>query len=211
MVQPVRSGQNVSEKAEYDPRLPVALAIDAGTSQTTAAVWLQFLQTGAYTWRVTVIGDFVSKGAYSEANAKAIKRHGEELPCRGRIDSAVIDPAADQNTSVGPNSYNEYERVFGSRILSRAPRHLVADGLDQIEVLLDRGDLLLHPRATHTKTAFQNYRRASRGGELLNKPADDLSPYEDSMDALRYGVRSRFPEGRVGPSNLRDIPARRIY
>lgn len=203
--------KHVSEKAEYNPRLPVHLAIDAGTSLTTGACWLQFLQTGPHTWRVTCFGDFIAKGAFSEANAKAIKRHGETLPCAGRIDSAVIDPAADQNTSIGPNSYNEYERVFGSRILSRAPRHLVADGLDQLEVLLDRGDLLLHPRSTHSKAAFQNYRRAQRGGEFLNKPADDQSPYEDSMDAIRYGVRSRFPGGFTAPSNLRDIPARTLF
>jgi hypothetical protein len=86
----------------------------------------------------------------------------------------------------------------------------VVDGLDQMEVLLDQGNLLFHPRCTALKSAMQNYRRAARGGEFLNKPADDQSPHEDMVDALRYGVRGRFPEGRIEPLQLRNVDFRRI-
>ena len=202
--------KHVTEAAEYQYGLPVHLAIDAGTSQHTGAVWFQVRSVGPYTHRVTIFGEFLSKGSFSEANAKAIKRRGEELPCQGKIDSAVIDPAADQHTGIGVSAYSEYERVFGSRILSRSPRHLVVDGLDQMEVLLDQGNLLFHPRCTALKSGMQNYRRAQRGGEFLNKPADDQSPHEDMVDALRYGVRGRFPEGRIRPNNLRTINVSRL-
>ncbi len=150
-----------------------------------------------------MFGNYVAKGLFSEANAKAIKRRGEELPCKGRVDVVRIDPAATANTGIGIAAYAEFERVFGSRFLARSPHHLVVDGLDQIEVLLDQGNLLIHPRCQDLKAAFQNYRRAQRGGEWLNQPAADQSPHEDSMDALRYGIRSRFPEGRrraTGPA-----------
>ena len=204
--------KHVNEAAEFIPGLPVHLAIDAGTSQTTGAVWFQVRQVGTYSYshRVTVFGDYCVKGLFSEANAKAIKAKGESLPCRGQIDTCRIDPASDQYTGIGVSAYAEYERVFGSRILARSPRHLVVDGLDQVEVLLDQGNLLIHPRCADLKAAFQNYARAKRGGEYLNAPAPDQSPYEDSMDALRYGIRSRFPEGRVEQPALRFVNARRI-
>jgi hypothetical protein len=199
--------KHVTEKAEYDPRLPVHLAIDAGTSRTTAAVWFQVLQTGPHHHRVTVFADYVRIDTYSEVNAKAIKAMGESLPCRGRIDTVVIDPASSARSSLGPAAYGEYERIF-SRGFSRAVGGLIIDGLDQIELLLETGNLLFHPRCVHAKASFQNYARARRGGEWLDEPASPQSPHEDVMDALRYGVRSRFPEGRPQPSTMRTIHAR---
>ena len=69
------------------------------------------------------------------------------LPCHGRIDLVRLDPAASARSSLGPAAYSEYEREFGSRIIGRWPTHLVLDGLDTIENLLDTGDLKIHPRA----------------------------------------------------------------
>jgi phage terminase large subunit-like protein len=202
--------KHVTDLAEYDSSLPVHLAIDAGTSRTTAACWFQIRPSGPHTFRVTVFGDYCVAGLFSEANAKAIKARSAELPNRGRLDTVRIDPASSAQTGIGVSAYSYYESVFGSRILSRSPHHMVTDGLDQMEVLLDHGDLLLHPRATHTKGAFLNYVRASRGGEFLNEPAADQSPWEDSMDALRYGIRSRFPEGRVQQSKFRTVNVRSL-
>jgi hypothetical protein len=205
------AARHVTVDAEYDPRFPVHLAIDAGTSQTTAAVWWQTRQTGPHAWRVWCFGEYLAKGLNTEQNAAAIRQRSQELPCAGRLDVVRIDPAATARTGIGPAAYGEYERVFGSRVLARAPYHLVVDGLDQMEVLLDRGDLLIHPRCVHLKEAFQNYARAQRGGEWLNYPADDQSPHEDWIDALRYGIRSRFPEGRAEQPVLYRTHASRMF
>ena len=161
---------------------------------------------------VAVFGDFHCEGLYSEAAARAIVAHGQTLPgCGGRPDLVRLDPAASARTGIGPTAYSEFERVFGS-ILARWPSHRVTDGLDQLEVLLDQGCLLLHPRCAHLKSAFQNYaRRRSPGGEWLDEPLDPQHPHEDLMDALRGGVRDRFPEGRIEqPGRLRTVPAGKV-
>jgi hypothetical protein len=202
--------RHLSERAEYDYSLPVYMGIDAGTSRTTAAVWFQVRQVGPHHHRVTVFGEYLHQDAYSAENAAAIKRKGDELPSRGRIDRAWIDPASGQRTSIGPAAYGEFERVLGSRVLERSPGHRVVDGLDQIELLFDQGNLLIHPRCVHLKSAMQNYRRAQRGGELLDQPAMDQSPHEDLVDSLRYGIRSRFPEGRPQPTTMRQTHARNL-
>jgi phage terminase large subunit-like protein len=158
---------------------------------------------------VSVFGDFHAEGLYSEAAARAIVAHGRTLPgCGGRPDVVRLDPAASARTGIGPTAYSEFERVFGAGILARWPQHRVTDGLDQLEVLLDQGCLLLHPRCAHLKAAFQNYaRRRTPGGDWQDEPADPQHPHEDLMDALRGGVRDRFPEGRIEQPRLRTVPA----
>ena len=80
-----------------------------------------------------------------------------------------LDPAASARSSLGPAAYGEYERVFGSRIVARWPQHLVLDGLDTIELLLDAGNLTIHPRCVRLKEAFANYCR-QRGGRVDRLP-----------------------------------------
>jgi hypothetical protein len=175
-------------------------------------VWFQVRELGAGRHRVTVFGDIHMEGKYSEASAQAIRARGEELPCRGRLDVVRLDPASSARTGIGPAAYGEFERIFGPRVLARWPTHRVADGLDQLEGLLDRGDLVLHPRCTALKAALQNYcRKRTSGGEWLDEPADPQHPHEDLIDALRGGVRDRFPEGRIEPPRLRTVQAGRIY
>ena len=161
---------------------------------------------------MAVFGDFHCEGLYSEAAARAIAAHGATLPgCGGRPDLVRLDPAASARTGIGPTAYSEFERVFGP-MLARWPSHRVTDGLDQLEVLLDQGCLLLHPRCQALKAAFQNYaRRRSTGGDWLDEPMDPQHPHEDLMDALRGGVRDRFPEGRIEqPARLRTVPAGKV-
>ena len=72
------------------------------------------------------------------------------------------------------------------------------DGLDQLERLLERDRLTIHPRCEPLKSAFLNYARRRTGrGDWLDVPADPQHPHEDLMDALRGGVRDRFPEVRL--------------
>jgi len=216
--------QHVMTAADYDPALPVHLAIDCGVSRHVGAVWFQVrrgrvpLQRTTSGWiiqadppepetvTVTVFGDFHAEGLYSEAAAQAILSRGQELPCRGRCDTVRLDPASSARTGIGPTAYAEFERVFGPRSLARWPTHRVLDGLDQLEVLLDRGCLLIHPRCLALKTALQNYaRKRSPGGDWLDDPADPQHPHEDLVDALRGGVRDRFPEGRIEQPHLKRV------
>jgi phage terminase large subunit-like protein len=203
--------KHVSESAEYDPRFPAYLAIDCGVSRHVAAVWFQVMGLDPAQRRVTVFGDFHGQGLYSEAAARAVLARGRELPCRGEWATVRLDPAADARTGIGPAAYGEFERVFGPRATARWPRHRVTDGLDQLEVLLDRGLLLIHPRCQALKAAFQNYARKRTGhGDWLDEPADPQHPHEDLMDALRGGVRDRFPEGRIEQPTMRTVPASRF-
>jgi hypothetical protein len=200
--------RHVSEAAAYDPVLPVRLAIDAGTSRHTAAVWFQVREVDHYRHQFTVFGDYYATDLYSEANAEAIKRRTDEL-CFGRLDLVRLDPASTARSALGPAAYGEYQRIFGTRLVNRWPPHSVTDGLDQIELLLgppDREpDLLIHPRCVHLVAAMSNYARACRGGQFADWPADPQHPHEDLMDSLRGGIRDAQPFGRRPQSNLRRV------
>ncbi len=199
--------QHVSIDAEYHPAYFVRCAIDAGTSRHTAAVFFQVRSNpGSDRPRVTVFGDYHAQDVMSHKNACAIKSLADQLPCRGRIDQVRVDPAATAKSSLGPAAYSEYERVFGSRILARWPMHLVLDGLDTIEGLLDTGNLLIHPRCTHLAEAFRNYCRQRRGGQWIDFPADG-HPEEDLMDALRGGIRDILPAGNAVAPRLQRVNA----
>ena len=203
--------KHVDESAEYDTRYPVHLAIDAGASLYTGAVFFQVRQLDAHRHRVTVFGEYVKQGLYSEANAKAILALAGELPCRGRVDKVRLDPAATARSGTGPVAYGEYERIFRPRVCDRWPTHRVRDGLDQLELLLEKGLLIIHPRCAMLRAAFQSYvRKQSAGGEWLDDPVDPQHPHEDLMDALRGGVRDRFPEGQSLPSQMRTVSAKRL-
>jgi phage terminase large subunit-like protein len=196
--------------AEYQPGYPVRCAIDAGTSRHTAAVFFQVRSnpTGDRP-RVTVFADYHALDVMSQKNARAIKALAEELPCRGRIDLVRLDPAATARSSLGPAAYGEYERVFGSRIIARWPHHLVLDGLDTIELLLDTGNLLIHPRCSRLKEAFRSYSKQRRGDQWIDFPADG-HPEEDLMDALRGGIRDALPEGALIAHDVRRVHASKI-
>lgn len=203
------AARHVTEGADYQEGQEVLVGVDAGVSRWTSATFFTVRQIGPYSWRVSIFGDYISEGRNSDENAQQIKALAAELPCKGRIDRVWVDPAATARTGIGPAAYASYERVFGSK-LSRSPVHQVADGLLMIELLLDQGNLLLHPRATATKTAFLNYQRVKLAGEFGDHPSDD-HPYADSMDSLRYGIRSRWPEGFTLPLNTRSIHVSKLY
>src|SRR5580693_6407442 len=130
--------KHVSVEAEFHPGFLVRCAIDAGTSRHTAAVFFQVRSNpGSDRKRVTVFADYHAVDVVSHKNALAIKELAHQLPCYGRVDLVRLDPAATARSSLGPAAYSEYERVFGSRILARWPQHLVLDGLDMLDNLLD--------------------------------------------------------------------------
>ena len=187
--------RHVSLEAEYNPIWFVRCAIDAGTSRHTAAVFFQVRHDPASEIpRVTVFGDYHARDVVSRSNANAIKALAHQLPCFGRIDTVRVDPAASARSSLGPAAYSEYERVFGSRILARWPQHLVLDGLDTLELLLETGNLIIHPRCVKLKVRIPKLPPPARGGEWIDFPADG-HPEEDLIDALRGGIRDALPQG----------------
>ena len=207
--QPTASGSPASTRPGMSRSRPssipayfVRCAIDAGTSRHTAAVFFQVRNhPGSDRKRVTVFGDYHALDVVSQKNARAIKELADQLPCHGRIDLVRLDPAASARSSLGPAAYSEYEREFGSRIVARWPQHLVLDGLDTLENLLETGDLMIHPRCVRLKDAFRNYCRQRRGGQWVDFPADG-HPEEDMMDALRGGIRDAMPAGRAPRPSL---------
>jgi hypothetical protein len=201
--------KHVKADAEYDPRYPVRLAIDAGTSRHTFAVFFQVRPYDEKRWpKVTVFGEYHGVDQVSLFHAQAIKDVAQEL-CGGRLDLVRMDPAATARSGLGPAAYGEYERVFGSRFLARWPTHLVLDGLDTIELLLDNDSLAIHPRCKKLKEAFLNYARKKRGSEWVDYPAEG-HPEEDAIDALRGGIRDALPEGRQADTTLSWTHAARI-
>ena len=206
--------RHVSSDAEYHSAFPIRVAIDAGTSRHTGAVLFQVRPHSSGWSRVTVFGDYHGLDVVSAANAMAIRDKCMSLTQRGP-DLVRLDPAATAKTSIGPAAFNEYAQVFGERITARWPSHGVADGLDQIELMLGSAAseprIVIHPRCTYLVKAFQNYRREERGGECLDTPLDPQHPAEDLMDALRGGIRDAMPEGRKAGPDLRRISASRVF
>lgn len=205
--------RHVTEAAEYNPLFPAYLAIDAGTSRHTGGVFYQVREMGRNRWTVNVFGDYYAVDKYSEANAAALYDVAMGF-CGGQLAKVVLDPAASARTGVGPAAFAEYQRIFGPRT-TYWPQHQVADGLDQIELLLGsetkESDLLIHPRCQHLIDAFNGYVRAKVRGEWMSWPEDPQHPHEDMLDALRGGIRDALPEGRRAQPAYSRAKAGRVF
>jgi hypothetical protein len=205
--------KHVSPHVEYVFGHPVEIAVDAGTSRTTAAVIYQTERIDKDRLRFNVFGDYLSCGGdrYSSDHAEAIRDTFAQLCSGASLHHVWIDPASSARTSIGPTALAEYQRVFGARFVNMSPGGPVVDGLDTITGLLDRGDLVIHPRAAGLISGLQNYSRQARGGDWLDVPATNRSPFEDSVDALRYGVRGSWPEGRRPQPQLRRVHISKFF
>lgn len=207
-------GTHVSERAEFDPALPVHIAIDSGVF--TGAVFFQVTRdptgTGAGE-EIHVFADYLREGASSEVNALAIQSL-VETRCQGRRDRISTDPAGGSRNTSGTTVIAEYERV-GLRPLERWPIGSVADGLSLVESFLSPAEgppkLTIHPRCGPTIRALQSYRRAKRAGQWQDYPEDPQHPHEDLIDPLRGGLRMIYPEGRAPKAKLRHVPAQQAF
>lgn len=206
--------RHVTPDAEFDWHYPVYVAIDAGVSRETGAVFFQVKgEKDSHRKLINVFGDYHAKDQYSLQNAEDIRdlvlalTVGRDSP-QGRYDFVRVDPASNARTGVGPAAFNEYATTFGPRVTDYWPQHRVLDGLDQIELLLGEPpsegspgketELIIHPRCEHLIAAFNCYdREPIKGGGYKTMPRDPNHPHEDLMDALRGGIRFVFPEGRV--------------
>jgi hypothetical protein len=191
--------RHVTAAAEFDETLPLRLAIDCGTSRFVGAVFFQVREHGPHKDLVTVCGEALTEGLYSEASARVILAKANELappafPNLHRIDVVRLDPAASARSGLGPAAFGEFARVFGPRITERWPLCGVVDSLDTVGLLLGMPpavpSLLIHPRSVNLIAAMEQFRREERSGEFLDYPAPVQHPHEDLIDALRGGILS---------------------
>lgn len=204
---------HMSDRAEYDPALPVNLAFDSGVF--TGAVFFQVRH-----WRteqgpaeeVHCFADYLSENISAEANARALLALSQTY-CNGRLDVICTDPAGGARNPVGPTVIGEYERS-GLKPLKRWPVRPVADGLTLLDSFIQPAEgpprLLLHPRCTALGKSLAQYRRAKRGGQWMDYPEDPQHPWEDLVDSLRGGLNLLFPAGRRPSAVLRPGNASRI-
>jgi len=192
----------------YLPGVPIQLGIDIGTGRFCAAVIAQCIRLDASRVRFQILADYLSEGLYSEQNALAILEVVKQFP-QAQVLMAWLDPASSARTGIGPAALGEVQRVFGDRRVSQSPQAPILDGLDQLELLLDHDDLIIHPRAGHLIAAMKFYVRAKRAGNWADAPASPQNPSEDLADSLRYLCRAVQPDRRPQPKFSR-IDARRI-
>jgi hypothetical protein len=206
---------NVCTSAEYDPNWPVHLAIDSGVY--TGAVFFQIVPRPTPTGMVDevhVFAEYLQDNTPAEQDARAILEVSQQY-CNGRIALASTDPAGNSRTAVGPTVLGEYARGGLNNLQFWPSGASVTDGLALIESFLRPADggtrLLVHPRCEDTIRAFQHYRRAKRAGQWTDQPEDPQHPHEDLLDALRGGLRLRYPEGRCPPPTMNRVPARNVF
>lgn len=191
---------NISPEAGYNSGIPVQLSIDSGVFTGAVAFQVRHRPVGHL---VTVFADWLFEDVPAERVARALVealagRHGTGL----RVST---DPAGGARNPVGPSVIAEYERtgLGGRRGIERWPHASVADTLALVESLVESAegsrDLLIHPDCRHLISAFQNYQRAKRAGQMMDYPEDPQHPAEDMIDALRGGLNLELPEGRIDP------------
>jgi len=188
---------------------PVFVSVDAGTSRTTAAIMFQTQRLDQFRVRFLCLDAYLEVDKFSAENAAAILRQFKARFPDVEPSHVYIDGSSGQRTSLGPTAFGEYQRCFGEKKVIPVWDQNVCDSLDAIQGALERGDVIVHPRAVSLISAFKNFSRQSRGGQFLDVPAVSQSPFEDSIDALKYAVISILPPRKPGPIFHR-IDARKL-
>ncbi len=214
---------NVTPSAEFDPALPVHIAIDSGVF--TGAVFFQVREVpssgGSPPHRqeqVSVFADFLAEGLTAEACALAIRAMADRH-CGSARRSVSTDSAGGARNPVGPTVIAEYQRcgLAGEGGILQWPKYpgCVSDGLGRIENLIRSADgtvrLIIHPRCKHLDAALRSYARARRAGQWMDYPADPQHPHEDLIDALRGGLAVACPEDRKLNQGLGRARAGRVF
>ena len=211
-----RVEEHVSATAEYAAGAEVHLAVDSGVF--TGAVFFQVVEVeaegGAKVDQVRVFADYLAEGQGAERNGLEIRKVAQER-CQGLIHHQTTDPAGRARTAIGPTVLGEYIRA--GLDMTPWPLCKVSDSLALLDSFINPADnktkqFLVHPRCGATIDAIQCYRRAKRGGQLLDEPADPQHPYEDLVDALRGGLKARYPNGRNSKlASMIRVPARKLF
>lgn len=182
--------RHVTTDAEYDPALPITLAVDPGV--WTGSVLFQVRPAGRR-YRVNVFGDYLDEGKTAQANAASLIALAASLAGR-RPDDARCDPAGGARNPVGPTVMDEYAKAGLPLRPWDTHNPPVGDSLDFVASLLAPIDgeplLTVHPRCQRLVNAFLSYRRAKRKDQWVDYPEDPQHPAEDLIDALRGGLHA---------------------
>ena len=204
---------HVTERAEFVRGSDVHLAIDTGVF--TGAVFFQVIEVPTSEGirdEIHVFADYLAEAVPASKNAQNLCDLAR-LRCPGPVKHATTDPAGKARTAIGPTVLGEYSGA-GLQLIAW-PLGKVADGLALLDSFITPADgvprLLVHPRCTALIAALRSYRRAKRAGQWLDRPEDPQHPHEDLVDALRGGLKARYPRGRnPKPSNLHRVPANKV-
>lgn len=207
--------RNVSESAEFNPKLPVHVSVDSGV-RTGAVIFQSWEENGLP--QVNVFGDYFAEGLIAERVAREIRAVVESL-CGEARRRVSTDSAGGSRNPVGPSVLAEYERagLSGMNGLETWPKYpgCVNDGLSLIEALVRSADdevsLKIHPRCRRTIAAFQGYTRAKRADQWMDYPEDPQHPHEDLIDSLRGGLKLLYPEGRKAEPKWGRQKAGRVF
>lgn len=208
---------HVSEAAEYNPSLPVYLSIDPGVF--CGAVFFQlhsYIHEGAKIEELTIFADRMKEGHSAGFDGDEIAQLAE-LYCSKRVSRIFVDPAGGSRTGFGETVMQEMLRGDLKEFCKTEswPRTGVIDGLSLLESFVDpadeRSSLRIHPRCEATIEAFENYRRARRSGQWQGYPEDPQHPFEEQIDAIRGGLCSLYPSGRIPQRNYNRVAARMVF
>jgi hypothetical protein len=218
---------NVTPEAEYDPTVPIHIAVDSGVF--TGALLMQVRSRPASTAAdsgvppareetVSVFADYLAEGQTAERCALEIRDLADRHCGSGRRQVST-DSAGGARNPVGPTVIAEYHRcgLVGDGGILQWPKYpgCVTDGLGLIENLVRSASgevrLIIHPRCRHLIGALQSYSRARRAGQWMDYPADPQHPHEDLIDALRGGLSLLLPEGRTPHQGFLRRRAGRVF
>lgn len=202
---------------EFDPNLPLYCSIDSGVH--TGAVIFQVVEGNT---KVHVLGDYFAEGRPAAAVARDLNELCRKVAPNYQTRIVSTDSAGDsRQANGGPIITGEYIReglCNANGDVLRWPKYAgcITDGLALVETFVGGHEdapvnLIVSPNATHTKTAFENYQRASVNGVLMDYPVDPQHPYEEHIDCLRGALSIIKPEGRKPQPAFRRKPASRVF
>jgi hypothetical protein len=186
--------RHVGEDAEYDPALPVHLAVDTGVF--TGAVFFQVREIAGAP-AVTIFADYLAENRTAREAATAILEIARSR-CGGKVARATTDPAGGARNPLGPTVILEYKAAGLPLVPWETGPGSVLQGVEALVSPADGANrLLVHPRCRATINALGAYRRAKRRGQWQDYPEDPQHPHEDLMDALRGGIYRRVRTPRL--------------
>lgn len=207
---------HVRPEVRFEPALPLYASLDTGVC--SGGVIFQLAADHSRLW---VLADYYAEGRRAAAVADEMNALCQEVAPSARMRVASCDSAGDaRNANGGPVVTGELLRQgFASTGggLIRWPKFpgCITQGLELIDAFMGGTTdvppaLFVHPRCKHLIAAFQSYRRATRGGSLMDYPEDPQHPHEDVIDALRGGLMAAMPQGRRPQPRYRAVKASRV-